>query len=132
MAALNNKKHEAFAQAVALGMPQSQAYLEHVSGGKCSEATAEVTGCTLAKESKVALRIAELRKSVQERVEKKFGLTREKWLERLEGVASKAEDVEDYSAATRALSELGKASAWYEPEKHQLEVHVSIGGNAEG
>lgn len=131
MPALKNQKHEAFAQAVALNMPQSQAYAEHVSGGKCSERTAEVNGSTLAASTEVALRITELRKSITERVNKKFGLTRDKWLDRLEHLSDKAEEAEDYSASIKAMAELGKASAWYEPEKHQLEVTVTLGGNTE-
>lgn len=120
MPALKNQKHEEFAEAVALGMPASQAYFEKVSGGKCSEATAETTGPKLARESQVALRIAELRKGVSDSIEKKFALTRETWLERLEGIATKAEADEEYNAATSALREVGKAAGWYEPEKVEL------------
>lgn len=130
MPVLKNKKHEAFAQAVALGMPASQAYVEHVSD-KCAAATAETAGPALARSSQVSIRISELRKGLSERVEKKFGLTRDKWLDRLEGIAGKAEEVGDFSAATKALSEVGKASAWYEPEKHELLINVTIGGNAD-
>lgn len=123
MPALKNPKHEAFAQAVALGMPASQAYVECVSiGGKCSEGTAEVTGCRLSKESKVALRIAELRNKVSEAADKKFGLTKDKWLERLERIATSAEEAEDFSAATGALDKIGKAGGWYEAEKVQLDL----------
>ena len=127
MPVLKNAKHEAFAQAVALGMPASQAYVEHVSrDGKCSAGTAEVTGSRLQHDSKVSLRIAELRKGVSETVEKKFELTKSKWLDRLGGIAEKAETAEDYSAATGALREIGKASAYYEPESVNVNVSGSI------
>lgn len=132
MPALKNPKHEAFAQAVALNMPASHAYAEYVSGGKCSESTAETTGPKLAKESQIALRIAELRKGVAEKVEKKFDMTKEKWLERLATIADKAEGAKDFSAATGALSQIGKAASFYDPEKHTMEVSIIIGGNAEG
>ena len=131
MPALKNQKHEAFAQAVALGMPASQAYAQHVSGGKCSEGTAEVTGCRMSKDSKVALRIAELRKSVGEAADKKFGLTKEKWLDRLVTIADKAEDAEDFSAAQNALDKVGKASAWYAPEEVKHSGSVEIPGLSE-
>lgn len=132
MPALKNQKHEAFAQAVALGMPASQAYVECVSiGGACSEGTAEVTGCRLSKESKVALRIAELRKGVSEAVEKKFNLTKEKWLDRLVSIADKAEEAEDFSAAQNALDKVGKASAWYAPEEVKHSGSVEIPGLSE-
>ncbi len=117
MPALKNPKHESFAQAVALNMPASQAYAEYVSGGKCSERTAEVTGSTLANKSEVALRISELRMKVGKAADKKFDMTKEKWLERLATIADKAEDAEDFSAATGALSQIGKAAAFYAPEE---------------
>jgi hypothetical protein len=127
MPALKNPKHEAFAQAVALGMPASQAYVEHVSrDGNCSSGTAEVTGCRLSKDSKVSLRIADLRKKVSEKADRKFDLTRDRWLDRLEKIADKAEDAEDYSAATGALREIGKAAAYYEPEEVRHTGHIDV------
>lgn len=117
MPALKNQKWEKFAQAVALNVPASQAYAEHVSGGKCSESTAETTGPKLAKESQVALRIAELRESVGKTVEKKFNLTKESWLEELREIATEARQSEDFSAATGALTQIGKAAAYYAPEE---------------
>ena len=136
MPVLKNQKHEAFAQAVALGMPASQAYVECVSrGGKCTERTAEVEGSKLANDEEsnpeVTLRIAELRKEVGKTAEKKFNLTKEAWLDRLERIASAAEGAEDYSASTGALREIGKAASFYDPERFTLEVEVKIGGNAE-
>lgn len=137
MPALNNKKHEAFAQAVALGMPASQAYVECVSiGGKCSERTAEVTGSKMAKGSEeygseIALRIAELRKSVGQAAEQKFGLTKEAWLDRLEGIATKAEETADFSAATGALREIGKATSYYAPDEIKHSGSVEIQGLAD-
>jgi predicted DNA-binding protein len=132
MPALKNQKHEAFAQAVALGMPQGQAYMEHVSPSGCTENNAYVRASELCREgSKTAVRIAELRKEVGKAADKKFGLTKDAWLERLERIASAAEDAEDYSAATGALRELGKATSYYDPERFTLEVEVKLGGNAE-
>ena len=113
-------------------MPAGQAYAEYVSGGKCSESTAETTGPKLAKESQIALRISELRERVSDAAEKKFDMTKDKWLARLAGIAGKAEEVADFQAATGALREIGKGAAFYEPERHSLEVSVVIGGNAEG
>lgn len=132
MPALKNQKHEAFAQAVALGMPASQAYVEHVSrGGKCSERTAEVEGSKLANNPDLSLRIAELRKGVGEAADKKFGLTKEKWLDRLVTIADKAEEAEDFSAAQNALDKVGKASAWYAPEEVKHSGSVEIPGLSE-
>jgi hypothetical protein len=130
MPALKNPKHEAFAQSVAAGMPASQAYIKHVSrAGNCSNRTAEVTGSKLQNISEVSLRISELKKAAGDMADKKWQLNRETWLERLEGLATKAEAAEDFSASTKALTEVGKASGWYEPEKHELTINVTIGGN---
>ena len=128
MPALKNPKHERFAQAVALNTPASQAYREHVSGGKCSDRTAEVNGSALALSTEVALRIAELRESVGKTVEKKFNLTKESWLEELREIATEARMAEDFSAATGALSQIGKAAAFYAPEevKHSGSVGIKV------
>lgn len=131
MPALKNTRHEAFAQAVALGMPASQAYADCVSGGKCSERTAEVEGSKLANSPELSLRIADLRKGISDTIEKKFRLTKEKWFERLDTIADKAENAGDFSAATSSLREIGKAAGWYEAEKveHSGSVKITIGGD---
>jgi hypothetical protein len=129
MPALKNQKHEAFAQAVALGMPASQAYVEHVSGGKGSHETGKTEGKALAKH--VSDRIAELKAKVSEAADKKFGLTKEKWLDRLVTIADKAEEAEDFSAAQNALDKVGKASAWYAPEEVKHSGSVEIPGLSE-
>ena len=126
MPALKNQKHEAFAQSVALGMSAVQAYTEHVSNGKCSYETGKTEGKLLAKH--VADRIAELKAKVSEAADKRFGLTKDKWLDRLEGIAGKAEMMGDFSAATGALREVGKASAWYAPEEVKHSGNVEIQG----
>lgn len=129
MPALKNPKHEAFAQAVALGMPASQAYVEFVSGGKCSYETGKTEGKALAKHA--AERTTELKAKVSDSAEKKFNLTKEKWLDRLVGIADKAEECEDFSAATGALDKVGKASAWYAPEEVKHSGSVEIPGLSE-
>lgn len=129
--ALDNPKWEAFAQAMALGSSAAEAYRTHVSGGKCSVTTAETDGPKLARSPLVALRIADLKGRVSEKADKKFDLSKDKWLEALNRIATKAEECEDFSAAKGALAEVGKACDYYAPEKHKLEVEVIIGGNAE-
>jgi hypothetical protein len=129
---LANPRHEAFAQAVALGKSGAAAYRECVSGGKCSDRTAEVASSRLLTEgSEVAVRVAELRGKVAAKVEKRFSMDRDRWLEELAGIAQEARGAEDYSAATGALAQIGKAGGWYEAEKHQVTVKVVIGGNAD-
>lgn len=125
MPALKNTKHEKFAQAVALNTPAAQAYRD---GWNCSDATAETNGPRLARDAQVALRIAELREKVAEKADKTFNMTKDKWLERLHGIATKAEDVADFSAATGALREIGKGAAFYAPEevKHSGTVGLEV------
>ena len=55
-------------------------------------------------------------------------MTKDKWLERLHGIATKAEDVADFSAATGALREIGKGAAFYAPEevKHSGTVGLEV------
>jgi hypothetical protein len=90
-----------------------------------------VTGSKLTQDSEIALRIAELRSKVSEKAEAKFGMTKDKWLDELAAIASEARQTGDYSAASGALAHIGKASAYFEPERHKLEIEVIIGGNSE-
>lgn len=123
MPALKNIKHEAFAQSCALGMSAAESYRQ---GYDCSDATAETNGPKLARDAQVKLRIAELRVKVAERADKKFDMTKEKWLERLARIAASAEESEDFSAATGALREIGKGAAFYAPEKVESEGTLEI------
>jgi hypothetical protein len=124
---LTNPRHEAFAQAVALGKSGAAAYRECVSGGKCSDRTAEVASSRLLTEgSEVAVRVAELREKVAAKVEKKFDLTKDKWLDRLSGIATAAEESEDFSAATGALREIGKAVSYYDVEQVNNKLEIVI------
>lgn len=118
MPALKNIKHEAFAQAVALNTPAAQAYRAHVAEDPDgSPLSIDPRASKLANEVKVKARIEELRVKVAERADKKFDMTKEKWLERLARIAASAEESEDFSAATGALREIGKGAAFYAPEK---------------
>lgn len=114
MPALKNPKWEKFAQAVALNVPAAKAYLD---GWDCSPESAETHGPRLARNGQVLVRIEELRAKVAEKAEKKFDMTKEKWLDRLATIAAKAEESEDFSAATGALTQIGKAAAYYAPEE---------------
>jgi hypothetical protein len=128
MPVLDNKKHEKFAQEVASGTSAAQAYRLHVATKNCSESTAMTTGPFLAKKSHIALRIEELKGRIAEKVEAKFDLTKEKWLEQLKRIADKAEETEDYKASTSALTQIGKAADYYAPTKveHSGAIGVEV------
>lgn len=114
MPALKNPKHEAFAQKIALGSSAAKAYRQ---GWDCSEATAETNGPRLARDAQVMLRISELRMKVGKAADKKFDLSKDAWLEELREIATEARQAEDFSAATGALTQIGKAAAYYAPEE---------------
>lgn len=133
MPVLKNQKHEAFAQAVALGMPASRAYRLHVAGDPNADGKViDPAASRLANDVKVETRISELREKVANSVEKKFAMTKDKWLDKLAAIANDAHESGDFSAASGALAHIGKASAYFEPERHKLEIEVIIGGNSEG
>jgi hypothetical protein len=125
MPVLENPKWENFAQAVALGMSVTEAYRQHVASKRDSKG-AEQNGCMLAKRDNVAIRIEELRGRVAAKVEKKFDMTRDKWLDELAGIASDARQTGDFSAATGALTQIGKAADFYAPAKVEVSGSVSI------
>ena len=118
MPALKNQKWEKFAQAIALGASAAWSYRQYVAEDPDGDPTSiDPRASKLAKDDKVKARIEELRNKVAVTAEKKFDMTKEKWLERLATIAGKAEEVEDFSAATGALTQIGKAAAYYAPEK---------------
>lgn len=127
MPILDNRKHEAFAQAVAKGESLHEAYRKHVSkDGECAQGTAYTNGCKLASNAKIERRIAELKERVAEKITERFAMTRAEWLAKFAEIAKLAVENEDLSAANGALREIGKAVAWYEPEKVEHSGSVGI------
>lgn len=126
MPVLKNQKHERFAQAVAMGMSAAEAYRRHVARKNTASTSIETDGPALARESQVSLRISELREKVAAKVEAKFELTRDKWLEKLGEIARDAHTSGDFSAATGALKEVGKAADFYAPEKVEVSGSVTL------
>lgn len=109
-----------------MGESARNAYRQHVATSpKTTQNAVDVQACNLLKSPKIALRVQELRESNARRVEKRFEMTRDQWLERLAGIAEKAEDAEDFSAATGALTQIGKATDYYAPRK--VEVSGGLG-----
>ena len=74
------------------------------------------------------MRISELRAASAAVAEREFDLTRSAWLARLLGLADKAEQAGDYSAARGCLREIGQAMPeWYKPAAESCEIVVRIG-----
>jgi phage terminase small subunit len=126
MPVLKNQKHERFAQAVALGMSAAKAYRQHVARKNTADSSVETDGPALARDSQVSLRIEELRGQNAEKIAAKFDMTRETWLEKLAGIANDAHQTGDFSAATGALTQIGKAADFYAPAKVEVSGSVSI------
>lgn len=74
---LNNEAHEKFAQAVAEGMTATAAYRAHVAEPNTLTSSCMVNASKLMAESKVRLRVVELRKDFREVLENKLGVRRE-------------------------------------------------------
>ena len=126
MPVLKNQKHERFAQACALGMSAAKAYRQHVARKGTADSSVETDGPALARESQVALRIEELRGQNAEKIAAKFDMTRETWLEKLAGIANDAHQTGDFSAATGALTQIGKAADFYAAERLKTEGQLEI------
>lgn len=102
-------KREAFAQAVASGKTQADAYRASFDAAKMKAETIQQAASRLMADSTVAARVAELRKPVVEAVQ----VTLEAHLRRLADLSGKAEQEGKYSAAVAAEVARGKASGLY-------------------
>lgn len=141
-----NTRQLNFAQNIASGLTAGRAYEQ--AGYSARGNGADVNGCKLLKRADVAAEVERLRKQSAEdcRWTRKRGL--DFLCDVLETPIGKinADHVlaQEHQAATLrvgerlkmpakidAFRELAKMLGWYEPEKHQLEVEVIIGGNAE-
>jgi len=112
-------KREAFAQAVATGKTQADAYRSAFNATKMKAETIAQAASRLMADSNVAARVAELRKPVVEAVQ----ITLAAHLSRLAELSAKAEGEGKYSAAVAAEIARGKASGLYvEKLEHSGEV----------
>jgi len=114
-------KQEAFAQAVATGKTQADAYRAAFNATKMKAETIQSKACLLMADGKVRARVAELRKPVILAVE----ITLTGHLERLARLSDKAEQEGKYSAAVAAEVARGKASGLY-VEKVELSGSVAV------
>lgn len=99
-------KQEKFAQCVASGMNQSDAYRAAFNADRMKANSINVNASKMMADAKVALRVAELRVPIVERV----GITLESHLADLQDLRDRARDAEQYSAAIAAEVARGKAS----------------------
>jgi len=113
-------KQEAFAQAIASGLNQSDAYRSAYSAGKMKDNSINVNASKMASDAKVALRVATLR----EELANKSLWTREQSVAVLAGVVG---DVEarhgDKISAVKVLNDMQGFNA---PTKLELAAKVNI------
>lgn len=102
-------KREAFAQAVASGKTQADAYRSAFNATKMKADSIQQCASRLMGDIKVAARVAEIRKPVVEAVQ----ITLEAHLRRLADLSGKAEEEGKYAAAVAAEIARGKASGLY-------------------
>lgn len=109
-------KQEAFAQAIASGLNQSDAYRSAYNAAKMKPEVVNVKASQLAADGKVAVRVAALRTKLQD----KALWTRERSVKVLADIAdsndSKAGEV------VSAVKELNSMHGFNAPTKHELDV----------
>ena len=108
-------KQEKFAQLVASGKNQSDAYRQAYDAENMTDKTIHETACEVAANPKVSARIKKLREPAVRKIE----LTVEKLLERLNDALELAEETDQPSAMTATLREMGKLADLYPAEKRE-------------
>lgn len=99
-------KQELFAQSVASGMTQAEAYRTAFNASKMKAETVIQAASRLMTDSNITARVSALRKPIIE----KAGITLKSHLRRLEELSIAAELAEQYSAAIAAEVARGKAA----------------------
>jgi phage terminase small subunit len=102
-------KRESFAQAVASGMSQSDAYRSAFDTSRMKPETVQQKASRLMADGKVRARVEEIRAPIVQKAQ----ITLESHLERLKQLSEKAEQEGQFSAAISAEVSRGKASGLY-------------------
>lgn len=109
-------KQEAFAQAIADGMNQSDAYRSAYNAGKMKPDGINVNASKLRADAKVALRVAELKKAIADK-----GLwTRERSVKALAAIADGSEAKANEIVA--AIKELNSMHGFNAPTKQEISL----------
>lgn len=115
-------KQEAFCQAVADGLNQSDAYRKAYSAEKMKPVSITVNASKLMADANVALRVKELKEALSQ----KALWTREKSVSELIDIASLSKEAGQFGASTGAIKELNVMHGYNEAVK--VEHSGSIGG----
>ena len=123
-------KQEKFAQGVASGMTQADAYRAAYNCSRMKTETVQVAASNLMKDHKVSIRVEELRKPIVEAAQ----MTLEGHLEKLKALRDAAIEKGDLGSAIKAEVKRGEASGYYKTRTENQNQHVITyrwkGGNA--
>ena len=116
-------KQEAFCQAVADGMNQSDAYRHAYNAENMKPESVNVNASKLMADAKVKLRVRELKDALS----LKALWTREDAVKELKDIASMGKDGKQLGAATAAIKELNSMHGYNEPIKFEVEHSGRVG-----
>lgn len=102
-------KQEKFAQCVASGMNQSDAYRAAYACEGMSDPAIYVEACRLAQDPNVSLRVSELQKPIAEKV----GITLESYISEMHEMKKLALSDGEYGPAVKAFENVGKVLGYY-------------------
>jgi phage terminase small subunit len=118
-------KQQKFCNNIALkGMNQSDAYRDAYNAENMKPETINVNASQLTKDTKIALRIKELKETLQKETMKEFSVSKAKLLEELEEI-KKSTQKENPKLSVDCIKEQGKMQGYYEDTvnlKGQLNV----------
>ena len=114
-------KQEKFAQGVASGMTQADAYRAAYDCSRMKDSTVQRNASALMKDNKISARVGELQKSVVEAVQ----LTLEEHLRVLEELRDGARDKQDYGSAIKAETKRGEACGFYK-QRSESKIDANI------
>lgn len=115
-------KQEKFAQCIAKGYTQADAYREAYDCEEMSDNCLYVNACKVMNNDKVSLRVKELK---ERNLEKNYDRDVRYYLEKLEEIRQKAVAEGQYSAAVSAIKEDAKISGVY-VEKAEVKNNVEM------
>lgn len=116
MPQLENPRHERFAQAIAKGASQREAYLD--AGYSGTTGAVDVSAHRLLSQPKVAARVTELQQKAAARVE----VTVSWLLETAQGIIQEARTAQDYSAASMTLERAAKIAGLWVDRSEQAQT----------
>lgn len=116
-------KQEAFAQAVADGMTQADAYRKAYDAGRMKAETIQNNASSLMKHNGVSARIKELKAKVVE----KHIWTREKSVRVLSEIADDEESRNPDKVS--AIKELNAMHGFLAPSKHEVDMRIAVNVN---